>query len=67
MVAVFGPEGVLADFDASEFWGPFLGQEDVVDVKRAILAVIEVMSGARLSALRFLEKVMIGAGDIFAG
>ena len=67
MVAVFGPLGVVADFDASELGRPGFGQEDVVDVKRATLAVIEVMGGAGLGTLRLGEKMMIGASDILPG
>ena len=67
VVAVLGPVGVVADFDASELGGPGFGQEDVVDVKRATLAVIEVMGGAGFGALRLGEKMMIGAGDVFPG
>lgn len=61
MVTEFGPCGVGADFDGSDLGGPMLGEEDVVDVVRAIPVVIEIVGGMGFFALGFAKEMMIGA------
>ena len=63
VVAEFGPGGVGADFDGFDLGGPVLGEEDVVDVVRAIFVVPEIVGGLRLCALGFGKEMMVGAGE----
>jgi hypothetical protein len=69
VVAEFGPGGVGADFDAFDFGGPVLREEDVVDVVGAIFMVPEIVGGLRLCTsgfgkdLGFGKEMMLGAGE----
>jgi hypothetical protein len=52
-----------ADFDGLDLGGPGLGEEDVVDVVRTILVVVEIVGGLGFFALGFGKEMMIGAGE----
>ena len=63
VIAEFGPGGVGAEFDCFDLGGPFVGEEDVVDVVAAIFVMPEIVSGLSLQALGFGKEMMVGAGE----
>jgi hypothetical protein len=63
VVAEFEPGGVGADFDPLDLGGPFVGEEDVVDVVAAIFVVPEIVGGLSLLSLGLGKEMMVGAGE----